>query len=302
MKYLGCIVFFMCVGLIISPTKADSLARMDSVGRVTENGKIFILHKVTKGQTMYAVMRQYKTSIRAILDANPGINDQLRLDQVIKVPFTGVTTAKASPSKEERKKKEEKKVVPAESVTVSTAPSGADLHMVEAGQTLYSVAVKYAVLMADIRKWNKMTSDNVKIGEELIVSEKLYLERNTNGDSEPIRDTIRSMPKTTASASTTIPSKNAAGKRFRETGLAEMIETAESSSKYLALHRSASVGTLVQVKNEFNQEMIWVKVIGRIPNTSVNDDIVIKLSARAFEKLSPTARRFRAEISYISTN
>lgn len=300
MKYLGCIVFFMCLAFAISPAKADSQARVDSVGKVTENGKVYILHKVTKGQTMYAVMRQYKTSIKAILDANPGINDQLRTDQIIKVPFEGVTTArvdtpkKADPPKEERKKKEEKN----ETAVASTASSAPGTHLVEAGQTLYSIAVKYAVLMADIRKWNGMTSDNIKIGDELIVSERLYLERNTNGASEPIRDTIRSVPKT----SSTVASKTAGGKRYREAGLAEMIETSESSSKYLALHRTAPVGTLIQVKNEFNQEMIWVKVIGRIPNTSVNDDIVIKLSARAFEKLSPTARRFRAEISYISAN
>jgi rare lipoprotein A (peptidoglycan hydrolase) len=87
-----------------------------------------------------------------------------------------------------------------------------------------------------------------------------------------------------------------------ESGLAEIIDTEESSSKYLALHHSAPVGTLIQVKNEYNQETIWVKVVGRIPDTSINEDIVIKLSSRAFEKLSPNSRRFRAEISYISAN
>lgn len=253
---------------------------------------------------MYAVMRQYKSSIKDILDANPGINDQLLMDQIIRVPFRGVAAAKASPAKEERKQKEEKieekKVAPVESPTALRGSSVPGIHVVEAGQTLYSIAVKYAVLMADIRKWNKMTSDNVKVGDNLIVSEKLYLDRNTGGASEPIRDTAQSTPKATPAPPS--PPKNASGKRLKETGLAEMIETAESSSKYLALHRTAPVGTLVQVKNEFNQEMIWVKVVGRIPNTSVNDDIVIKLSARAFEKLSPNSRRFRAEISYISAN
>ncbi len=89
------------------------------------------------------------------------------------------------------------------------------------------------------------------------------------------------------------------GRRMSSSGVAEMIEGNDGSGKYLALHRTAPIGTLVQVRNEFNNQSIWVKVIGRLPNTGVNDKILIKLSTQAFAKLSPEDRRFRAEVSYI---
>ncbi len=89
------------------------------------------------------------------------------------------------------------------------------------------------------------------------------------------------------------------GRRVSSSGVAEMIE-GSGSGKYLALHRSAPIGTLVQVRNEFNNQSMWVKVIGRLPDTGVNDKILIKLSNQAFTKLSPEDRRFRAEVSYIS--
>ena len=78
-----------------------------------------------------------------------------------------------------------------------------------------------------------------------------------------------------------------------------MIETDESTSKFLGLHRTAPIGALVEVLNEYNQEKIIVRIIGRIPDTSINDDIVIKLSSRAFEKVSPNSKRFRAVVSYL---
>ena len=89
------------------------------------------------------------------------------------------------------------------------------------------------------------------------------------------------------------------GRRVATSGVAEMIE-GDGSGKYLALHRTAPIGTLVQVRNAFNNQSLWVKVIGRLPDTGVNDKILIKLSTQAFAKLSPQDRRFRAEVSYIA--
>ena len=90
------------------------------------------------------------------------------------------------------------------------------------------------------------------------------------------------------------------GRRISTSGVAEMIDGTDGSGKYMALHRTAPIGTLVQVRNEFNNQSMWVKVVGRLPNTGVNDKILIKLSSQAFTKLSPEDRRFRAEVSYIA--
>ncbi len=314
MKYLPSIfsllffTFLSSASLQASTLFGLTLAPLDSLGTEVANGKTYILHKVDPGQTLYAVSRRYGVGVNDIRGANEGMSDALRAGQVIRVPYTPRKSARAvareekNAAKEEKKKDDNKASIPA-----ADAPG---MHTVAQGQTLYSIAVKYGVLMADIRKWNGMASDNVILGQDLIVSEKAYSERSPSitpfptpkaTEKEEPAPVVAEKPKKPVEELTPEP-RESAGKRMSESGVAEIIDTGESSSKYLALHRTAPLGTLVQVKNQYNQEEIWVKVVGRIPGTSANDEIVIKLSARAFEKLSPNSRRFRAEISYMSAN
>jgi LysM repeat protein len=287
--------------------------KMDSVGKEVVNGQVFILHKVNPGQTLFAVTRQYNITIHDLRASNPGMADQVKVGQIIKVPYKKAVVSTPAPAE----KPTSPPVAQAPAAVVDTAPkpsqasSGASTkHIVAEGETLYRVAVKYGVLMADVRKWNNLSSDNVVIGQELIVSE---------GASEikaaaPEPKKVVSVPTTTEAEKKpvavaekvvkpeeNVPVKPVSGKQMSESGLAEIIDTGESSNKFLALHRSAPIGTLVQVTNEFNSESIWVKVIGRIPDTSVNEEILIKLSSRAFEKVSPNTRRFRAQINYIAS-
>lgn len=302
--------FGICSNFIWANPSPRSRVLPDSIGTEKANGKTYILHKVDAGQTLYAVMRRYGVPVSAIKAANEGMSDNLRTDQVIRVPYTPPKPGRASAreeriaAREEKKKNEEKK-----NDTPASAVAG--IHKVEQGQTLYSIAVKYGVLMADVRKWNGLTSDNVMLGQDLIVSEKAYSEHRPSvtpfptpketEKTETAPPPVVEKPKKPVVESAPVP-KEPTGRRMSETGLAEIIDTQESSSKYLALHRTAPLGTLIEVKNQYNQEKIWVKVVGRIPSTSINEDILIKLSARAFEKLSPNSRRFRAEINYISAN
>jgi LysM repeat protein len=350
MKYVFCLVLITSLFCNTAESRADALSVADSVGVEKVGDKIFVLHKVNNGQTMFAVVREYGVTIQALRDANPGMKDQIQSGQTIRVPYIARTAKKGAKKNEAKAEKTESKAevtenkaevkeskpevketkpvekpvaTPAEpqpaavttaapSVTVPGAGSGVavapnGIHTVEAGQTLYRVAVKYGVLMSDLRKWNNLSDDNLKDGQQLIVSEKAG-----EKSAAPVV-TPHAAPKNEA-AKEAVPEKVvkpveeaaapkiAAGKRKSESGLAEVIETDESTSKFLGLHRTAPIGALVEVLNEFNQEKIIVRVIGRIPDTSINDDIVIKLSSRAFEKVSPNSKRFRAVVSYLDNN
>ncbi|GAB3549201.1 septal ring lytic transglycosylase RlpA family protein [Spirosoma fluminis] len=360
---------------------------VDSVGLEKKDGKRYIIHRVDEGQTLYAIARRYGRSVAEIKAANPDMNDAVRYDQVVRIPIPESSLSRKEAKaidkairKEEKEQKREAKAAdkptpvdesavmkadksPEKDVKKAEDPAGSGIHVVEPGQTLYSLAVRYGVSQSDVRKWNNLSSNNVLIGQALIVSEKAYQARvpsspsptvaaktsETPNRTEPTRpEPVRpSEPKPTPTRRTesqpeskperptpvaetrrteptpTSPSKPAEkpaekaseievesprpgndapmptrGRRISDSGVAEMIE-GDESGKYLALHRTAPIGTLVQVRNEFNNQSMWVKVIGRLPNTGVNDKILIKLSAQAFAKLSPEDRRFRAEVSYI---
>ncbi|MGF7216157.1 LysM repeat protein [Spirosoma lacussanchae] len=348
----------------------------DSVGVEKKDGKRFILHRVDEGQTLFAIARRYGRSVAEIKAANPDMTDAVRYDQLVRIPLPDGALSrkqeKAIDKAIKKEEKEQKRVAKAEPDVNKDAkrtddPARSGIHVVEPGQTLYSLAVRYGVSQDDLRRWNSLSANNVLIGQALIVSEKAYQARNPAGPvptvavktpdtpartpartadtrkpepartdpprndspkedkqrtehAPPVARTERTTPTPAAEPRRTdTPPTPAAkpaeaevelprpgndapmptrGRRLSDSGVAEIIE-GDGSGKYLALHRTAPIGTLVQVRNLFNNQSLWVKVIGRLPDTGVNDKILIKLSAQAFAKLSPEDRRFRAEVSYI---
>lgn len=353
--------FILGLTLLISGmVQAYTPTQPDSLGTENKNGKTYVLHRVNAGQTLYAVMRKYKTTLQAIKDANPGMKEALTTGQVLRVPHAGgrapVVVASDKPKAIEKDvevgkiivikpienkpepKSEGKIVIPAENtppkVEVAEKPKTEEkpaeipklepkpipvvvskngIHRVEAGQSLYGVAVKYGIMMADIRRWNGLGSEQIRAGQELIVSEQAYAaeaSRRPKPDSAKVAEakkpaaekpTLPARP-TEDPTNATLPETRIAnsGSRLVEMGTAEVIDALDNGNKYLALHRTAPVGSLVQVKNVSNGQSVWVKVIGKLPEISANNRIIIKLSARAHEKLSPGGKRFSAEISYLA--
>lgn len=83
-----------------------------------------------------------------------------------------------------------------------------------------------------------------------------------------------------------------------ESGLAELIEGTEGNRKYLAMHRTAPIGTILKVRNEMNNREVFVRVMGKLPDTAVNDKLIIKLSRSAYDRLGAIDPRFRVELTY----
>ncbi len=286
----------------------------DSVGLKKEGGKTFVLYKVEPKQTLFSIVKRYGSSVAEFKAANPGLSESVNFGQTIKIPYNGRVTSSAP-------------VVVAKPTPPVTAPSTPSAptetvkmvsHVVESGQGLYAVATKYKVTMADLRKWNNLTTDQLTAGQVLIVDAREYERAKKAGDLPAkgevvkVEDTNMGNNSTTTTQKPSEPvdvsdaktssetSKTSSGYRKTiETGLAELIDVEDKSGKYLGLHRSAPVGTLVNVKNSSNGQSIWVKVVGKLPDIG-SDKVIIKLSPRAFEKLNPSDKRIRAEISYMT--
>ena len=80
--------------------------------------------------------------------------------------------------------------------------------------------------------------------------------------------------------------------------MAELIEGTEGGRKYLALHRTAKTGSIIKIRNELNNREVFVRVAGPLPNTGVNDNLVVKISRSAYERLGAMDPRFRVEVTY----
>ena len=198
-------------------------------------------------------------------------------------------------------------------------------HTVVSGDKLFSVATKYKVKVWQLREWNKLSNDVLKINQVLVVEKPANFvasaakeEKKEAVKPKPTVNPVAtiSKPKTASGPagdaekpkpSTTVVTKPLAnkpqtpvpnaptGKKYSEQGIAEVIDAGASTNKYLALHRTAPVGTLIKIANEANGQSVWVKVIGKLAGSG---DAIIKISPKAFEKLQPKDKRIRASLSY----
>ncbi len=258
---------------------------IDSLGLKKDNNKTYIVYKVENKQPLHSILKHFNLSLTEFKQINPEVTIPINAGEIIFIPIhylDEATNALIAPAKTLEKvvaKKQEE-----------IKPTETGIHVVSAKQSLLTIANLYKVTMADIRKWNNLTSDILKEGQRLLVEapKNLVIDKSTLLGSKNDKgvEELKSDSKESEGLKKTI-----------ETGIAELIEVPDNSGKYLALHKSAPIGTLVLVKNLANNQSIWVKVIGRLPNS--DGKLIIKLSPKAFERLNAVDKRIRAEISYL---
>ncbi len=271
-----CLLFVFC-----GKTVAMSL---DSLGLKKENNKTFLVYKIGPKQTLFSVLKRYNLSLTEFKQVNPEINIPVNSGELVFIPLHYLdesTNTLGNVSKPVEKASE-----PVE------APKNTGIHIVSAKQSLLTVANLYKVTMAEIRKWNNLSSDVLKEGQRLFVSAPSAVNIDKSSLLPPKGNEESKSPSTP-----TEPTDANGMRKTIETGMAELIDVPDNSGKYLALHKTAPIGTLVLVKNLANGQNIWVKVIGRLPNS--DSKLIIKLSPKAFERLNAVDKRIRAEISYL---
>lgn len=278
---------FFLILVVLLATKKLTANTLDSTGIKKEGGKTYVIYKVEPNQTLYSLVKKYGSSVAAVKLANPEISESVKIGQIIKIPYTKpIATSPVVAVK--------KTVTPSPKVeTVNMAT-----HVVDDQQTLFSIATQYKVTMVDLRKWNNLKTDGLSKGQTLIVSEKEYLKNNANTKTDAPK-TIEVFDENDLPITrTTDPNKTQQGyKRIVETGVAELIDVEDKSGKLLALHKTAPIGTLINVKNISNGHFTWVKVIGKLPEPSGNT--ILKLSPKAYQKLSNEDKKIRTEIFYL---
>ena len=325
-----------CLGLSLLTLSAP-LRSQAATGKMVQTDPKYISHKVVAGETLYSLSRKYGISVSEITKLNPEVKAGLKVGQTLRFPdnATSVAAPAATPKQATPAAKPvaEKPAAPAAKTAVekpvAEAPvkpapvadlpeaAGRKVHKVEPKQTLYSVAVKNGVTMADIRKWNNLKEDKLTPGQQLIVSAPAATAVTKPAETPKVTvvkeevktkaDKVKTETKTEATV-TVIDEKDddeaenasveAAGK-ITETGLAEVITQAGENNKYLALHKTAPIGTILQVKNIMNGQNVYVRVIGKLPETGANEKVIVRISKKAYQRLAAIDNRFRVEVSYM---
>ncbi len=304
----------------------------DSLRMETINGKAFIIHQVDEQETLYGISRRYNVTMLQILEYNQEADAGLEVGQIVKVPYV----PRATPAKQtkgyhivgsgetlfsisrlynltvdelksmnnltENSLSVGQQLVinrPSTSVEITPPVTGNTMvgyHTVAPKETLFSISRTYGISVQQLKEWNNFTTTNLDIGQQIRVAqpETTTVKNKEDSTGKIIQPTVIEPIETVVKIS-----ENVAGTdEVREAGLAELIEGTDGNRKYLALHRTAKTGTILKVKNELNNREVFVRVVGPIPATGVNNRIIIKISKSAFDRLGGIDAKFRVEVTY----
>lgn len=117
---------------------------------ITPTNGNHIQHKVLPKQTLYAIAKIYQLSVKEIMAANPGMDENIEEGQLINIPV---------------------KQIKADRDTVRKALSNAKwkIHEVKKKETLYSLSKLYNVTVDSIKIVNNGLSEGLKEGEKIFI-------------------------------------------------------------------------------------------------------------------------------------
>lgn len=258
------------------------------------------VHVVKSSETLFSISRNYNVQVEDLKKWNALTDNTISVGQKLII--------RQGP-------------VPNETKTTAPPPENRKTHKVEASQTLYSISRLYDVSTDDLIKWNSLSSNSLNIGQVLIVSAGGQSKSSPDNSSmlpsaeprsqkqiENQQATSNVTPEKVATSEIIAPlspekpqqDKIAApAEKVVEKGMAEVIENVTDTKKYLALHRTAPIGTIMQVKNEMNNQTVFVRIVGTIPNAGDNSKVILKISKKAYDRLGAVDNRFPVELSYI---
>jgi len=227
-------------------------------------------HTVIKGETLYSISRIYDIAVVQIMEWNELLSSDLEIGQVLKVG------GESQPQK------------------IDYELDGMKIHVVQAGEGLYALARNYDVSVDELVEWNDLKSSSLNLGQEVIVGKVSGQPHNTE---EP-EVTEESAAPGEVAAVVAVSAAFVPKVQERENGMAAIIEGEEERTFY-AMHREIPIGTLVAVRNEMNDQVVFVRIVGKLPDTGVNDKVIIRLSKGAVDQLHAIDPKFRVEISYL---
>lgn len=138
------IIFILCFAVfnISAQTKSTDIK--------TINGKKYYIHKVEKGQSLYAIAKTYSIDVNSILVENDEALEGLKNGQELKIPFESL--------------------LPKQSNVIDT--NKYMYHKIQKNETVYSICKKFSTDEKKLTALNPLINKGIKEGEYLIISEK----------------------------------------------------------------------------------------------------------------------------------
>ncbi len=162
-------------------TSEPKIEKVFKTEKVVTNKEVTKIHKVKSGDNLGGIASKYDVSVAEIKkwnklkDDNIGLGDNIKIIKTEKVTTIvrkeikqpvietkeDIAAADHKSSKAEKGKKEEK---------IDTTSKSENYYIVAKGDNLFSIAKKNNISVANLKEWNTIIDNNVKVGSQLIVS------------------------------------------------------------------------------------------------------------------------------------
>ncbi|RWU10282.1 LysM peptidoglycan-binding domain-containing protein [Pedobacter chitinilyticus] len=266
-----------------------------------------IEHIVKPKEYLGVIAKQYEVTVEEIKELNGLNSNNLQIGQVLKIPAKGAAAQNEAPviaSKPiESKPVESKPVESKPTAAVSTpAPSKTDPtfeHVVAANETIYSIAQKYQLTTYQLKTFNNLTSNDLTVGQKLIIKgEKpaptVSTANNNDNDDESTESTG-----TLKNPNLKRPAATYGLNRIEEKGTGVWITDADlDPNKMLILHRTAPVGTIIQITNPMTNRSTFAKVVGKFTENETTKDVIIVMTKAVADAVGALDKRFFCTLTY----
>jgi LysM repeat protein/ABC-type branched-subunit amino acid transport system substrate-binding protein len=164
LKTLGIFILLSTCMLLSAQMQPVEVKRTQE--KTIVNGKVFYIHTILKGQTLYSISKAYEVSQEDILRENPGTDPAaLKEGQALRIPAAGSQQSIAYPQNKE------------------------DFieHKVRRGQTVYSLARKYDVEEDVVYRYNPWARDGIQPGQTIWIPKPKKVQVSTGQEMNGFR-------------------------------------------------------------------------------------------------------------------
>lgn len=264
---------------ILIPTKLK--ATTQTAAQTTSSTTSTKTHTVAAGEGLFSISKKYGVTVDEIVRWNNLTSSAINVGQNLIVS------------------------APVANKPASQLPTASKntTHTVAAGEGLYSISKKYDVTVDEIKKANNMTTNDLSVGQVLIIKKGEAPKSAPVKTAEPTKTTATTTTAKTPPASTvahpqkitTTPSANIHSRKEEE-GLVSLTALPQYNTKFsYGLHKTAPAGTIIKVTNKATGKFHWVRIMGTL---DASETSLMKVNQTVLEKLGQGATSFEAEISY----
>lgn len=255
-------------------------------------------HIVQKGETVYSISKATGLTWMQIKAANHLSNDaKLQIGQRLILPSLNPSAVYASAPKEP---KPEPAATPKPQPTATHTDQGKSYQASEPAVTKTEPAKQTPVPVAVPAETKPSPAPAILKAEEPKPSKPEVKPAQAKSLESPKSSTAPSHTETIIPADFSVVfSKlvSSGRKKVMYRGIGVFMPTENPGGPLVALYNYAVKGSILKVTNLMSKQFVYVRVVGKVPAADIQNDIILKVSSEAADKLKVTEDKFLVEVT-----